>query len=320
MQNVPKVIEVDRAASASTAAATSKYTYDGNGYMASHTDWNRTLTTFVNDSRRQATTVNEAVGNSTGRTTTIIYHVVFRLPVQVVTPGLTTKFTYDSAGELLTKTLTDTTTTTVPYSTNGQTRTWTYTWSDFLEASVKSPRTDLASMTNFTYDASGALTGVSNALNQTFQITQHLPGGLPQTIVDPNGVTTNLTYDARQRLLTSTIITSTGPLTTKYSYDGAGNLLSVTHADGSSLTNTYDGAHRLTSVADALGNSVAITLDALGNRTQVSLLDSSSAQQRKRSGVFDALGRVLESIGGIIQFTTYGCSSNGNDAHASTDP
>ena len=43
----------------------------------------------------------------------------------------------------------------------------------------------------------------------------------------PNGVTTQLTYDARQRLLTRTVNTAAGPLTTSYTYDAAGNLLSV---------------------------------------------------------------------------------------------
>jgi hypothetical protein len=42
----------------------------------------------------------------------------------------------------------------------------------------------------------GALTVTTNALGQTTQITRHLPGGLPQIIVDANGVTTDLTYDS----------------------------------------------------------------------------------------------------------------------------
>ena len=75
-----------------------------------------------------------------------------------------------------------TTTTTVPYSTKGQIRTWTYTWSNFLLASSKGPRTDVSTITKFTYDSSGALTAVTNALNQVMQVTQHSPGGLPQNI------------------------------------------------------------------------------------------------------------------------------------------
>jgi YD repeat-containing protein len=296
LQGVPKVIEVDRAATSTTAAATSLYTYDSNGYMASHTDWNGNITTLANDSHGQPTTINEAVGTPQARTTSITYHSVFRLPAQIVAPGVTTNLNYDSAGELLTKSLTDTTTGTVPYSTNGQTRTWTFTWSNFLEASVKSPRTDLSSVTSFTYDASGALIGVKNAMNQTLQVTQHLPGGLPQTTVDPNGVTTNRTYDARQRLLSSAVTTAAGALTTTFTYDAAGSLLDTTQPDGSTLTSRYDAAHRLSGVSDTLGDSIVYTLDALGDRTEAALLDASSTQQLQRSGVYDVLGRVLESI------------------------
>ena len=319
LQGVPKVTEADRLASASVAAATRKFTYDSNGYTASQTDWNGSLTNFVNDSHGRPTTVNEAVGSPQTRTTTITYHATFHLPLKVVTPGLTTSFTYDNNGELLTKTLTDTTTTTVPYSTSAQTRTWTYTWSNSLLASIKTPRTDVNGLTRFTYDASGALTATTNALGQTTQITQHLPGGLPQTSVDANGVTTSLTYDPRLRLLSSTVATAAGPLATTYSYDAAGNRLSITLPDGSAVTNAYDAAHRLIGIADVFNQSVAYTLDAQGDRTQIKVADSSGVLQRTHSGKFDALGRVQQDIGGVGQTTSYVYDSNGN-ALTVTDP
>ena len=95
LQGVPKVIEIDRLATTTTHAATRKFTYDANGYMASSTDWNGNLTTYVNDTHGQPTTINEAVGTTVARTTTTTttYHPTFHLPVQIVTPGLMTKFT-----------------------------------------------------------------------------------------------------------------------------------------------------------------------------------------------------------------------------------
>src|SRR5262249_55058976 len=156
-----------------------KFTYDNNGYTASRTDWNGNITTFANDAHGQPTTIVQASGKPQSRTITISYHTVFHLPVRIAQQGLTTSFTYDANGELLTKTQTDTTTTTAPYSTAGQTRTSTFTWSNFLPVSSRTPR---GAVTTFTYDASGGLTGMTNALGQTYQIT-HLPGGLPQTIV-----------------------------------------------------------------------------------------------------------------------------------------
>src|SRR5262249_46286634 len=207
LQGVPKLTKIDRLATATTAAATQVFTYDDNGYLASQTDWNGHRTDYVNDSHGQPTSITEAAGIAQERMTTITHHPTLHLPTQIVTPGLATTFTYDSSGNLLTRTLTDTTTTTVPYVTNGTTRTWTYTWANFLLTSVTGPRVDTTQLTQFTYDSSGTLTSVTNALGQVTQITQHLPGGLPQTIIDPNGVTTEITYDERLRVLTRTVLT-----------------------------------------------------------------------------------------------------------------
>jgi len=338
LQGVPKVTEVDRLATANTGSAQSFYRYDSNGYTASLTDWNGNQTTYVNDVHGQPTTIDEAVGTAQARTTTIAYLSNYHLPSQIVAPELTTSFTYDSSGNPLTKTLTDTTTTVVthlparpirtrpeitgivdPYVTKGTTRTWTYTWANFLLASVKGPRTDVSALTSYTYDNTGALIKTTNALGQATQITQHLPGGLPQTIVDPNGVTTTLTYDERLRLLTSTVSTGAGPLTTTWSYDAAGNLVKTTLPDSSALTNTYDAAHRLTGITDLLGQSTNYTLDALGDRTQTKTANASAVVQLQHSRTFDALGRVLEDIGGVGQITSFTYDSNGN-ALTVTDP
>jgi RHS repeat-associated protein len=319
LQGVPKVTEIDRLATSTTMAAPRTFSYDGNGYAASQTDWNGNLTTYVNDIHGQPTTINEAVGTPQARTTAITYLPNFHLPASIITPGLTTAFTYDSAGELLTKTLADTTTTTVPYSSNGQTRTWTNTWSNFLLASTKGSRTDISELTSFTYDGSGALTKITNALGQATNITAHTGGGLPLTIVDPNKVATTLTYDARQRLLTSTLSTAAGALTTTYTYDAAGNLLSTRLPDGSALTNVYDTAHRLTNITDLFNQSITYTLDALGDKAQINTANASGAVTRRHSGNFDALGRTLQDIGGVGQTTSYAYDPNGN-ALSITDP
>ena len=312
LQGVPKAVEADRIAAAGISAATSTFTYDSNGYMASETDWNGNKTAFINDSRGEPIVINEAVGTALARSTAITYHPTFRLPVKIVTPGATVSLTYDSVGELLTATTTDTTTTTAPYATGGQTRTSTLTWANFLPASIQGPRTDVAQLTKFTYDPSGALTSITNALNQTVQITQHSPGGLPQTVVDANGVTTTYTYDARQRLVSVTRQTSAGALTNTLAYDAAGNLVSTAWPDASSFTNKFDAAHRLTGFTDSVGNSMAFTLDALGDRTQMAAVDGNGNTQFKRSGGYDALGRMLKIIGAANQTTTLAYDPDGN--------
>lgn len=312
LQNVPKVIEVDRQATATTAAATSTYTYDSNGYTASHTDWNGNVTTYVNDVHGQPTSITEAAGTPQARTMTVTYLSNFHLPSQLVIPGLTISYAYDSNGELLTRTLTDTTNNSLPYSTNGQSRTWRFTWSNFLLASAQTPRTDVTGLTKLAYDGTGALTSITNAMGQTVQVSKHLPGGLPETMVDPNGVMVNLSYDARQRLINSAMTTAAGVLTTSYSRDAVGNLTGVTLPDGSAVTASYDGAHRLTGIADLFNQQEQLTLDELGNVTKAAWVDANGVTQRTHASVFDSLGRMLQDTGGVNQTTSFGYDANGN--------
>jgi RHS repeat-associated protein len=313
LQNDWKTSSISRAATSTTAAATEIFAYDSNGYLSNKTDWNGNQTTYVNDSHGDPTTINEAVGSSVARTTTIAYDPTWvHLPDTVTTPGLTTAFTYDGNGNVLTKTLTDTTTQSTPYSTSGTTRVWQYTWQNSLLASVQSPRTDVVEKTTYSYDSTGALTGIKNPLNQQTTISNHTGGGLPLTVVDPNGVTANLTYDPRQHLLTSTVVTSAGNRSTTYGYDAAENLTSVTLPDGSGLTYAYDAAHRLTTITDLLGNKVSYTLDALGEHTATSVLNASSSVTRQHSNAFDALGRMLQDIGASNQTASFAYDAMGN--------
>ena len=200
----------------------------------------------------------------------------------------------------------------MPYSTNGSSRVWQYTWQNSLLATVQSPRTDVVEKTTYAYDSTGALTGITKPLNQQTTISSHTGGGLPQTIVDPNGVTTNLTYDPRQHLLTSTVVTSAGNRTTTYGYDAAENLTSITQPDGSSLTYAFDAAHRIAAITDSLGQKISYTLDALGDSTATNILSASSATTKQHSNTFDALGRMSSDIGASSQTSSFAYDAVGN--------
>jgi YD repeat-containing protein len=102
----PICTEIDRLATATTAAAVRKFTYDSNGYYASQTDWNGNLTTFVNDAHGQPVTITEASGTPLARTTTAVWDPTFHLPKQIIDGSRSFSFTYDANGNLLSKTLT----------------------------------------------------------------------------------------------------------------------------------------------------------------------------------------------------------------------
>jgi YD repeat-containing protein len=313
-QNKLKPSGVNELASASTPAANTAITYDGNGYVASETDENGNVTQYQNDYRGMVLSKTEAAGTAQQRVTTYTWLSNFHLPTQIVEPSRTTTFTYDANGNLLAKTQTDTTTTTVPYSTNGQTRSWSYTYT--ATGQVASMTDPLGNVTTSAYDASGTPVTITNALGQVTQITSHDASGRPLTVVDPNNVTKTLTYDLRGRL-TSVMIAGA---TTTIAYDAAGNVAQVTRPDGSLLAYTYDAAHRLIQVSDALGDQIDYTLDALGDRTQTKIYGPSSATLTKtQSAVFDDLGRMLQSIGAAGQTTQFAYDSDSN-VISITDP
>jgi RHS repeat-associated protein len=302
LQGVLKVIEIDRQATTTTAAATEMFTYDPNGYLASRTDWVGNLTTYVNDARGLPMTVTEAVGTSIARTTTTTWDAVFRVPDVVQTTGLKTTFTYDSLGNRTAR----------KDKAGSVVRKWTYDWNQTGQLmTVIGPRTDVKQKTSFRYGAFGALRSVTDAVGHKTLITLSTNGGLPLTVVDPNGVTTQFTYDGRQRLLTSALSTTAGMLTTQVTYDPAGNTTSVELPDGSYLNNAYDMAHRLTAIADPLTDMISYTLDALGDRTGTLVGKASGKATWQDSAMFDALGRMIMDVRGAGQTSHFSYDANG---------
>ena len=179
---------------------------------------------------------------------------------------------------MLTRTLTDTTTTTAPYSTSGQTRTWTYTWSNFLLASVKTPRTDVNGLTKFTYDFERRAHGDDECPRPDDPDHAASSGRLaadhrrPERRHDEpdlrSAAAIAVEHGHRPRPVRSRRATAT-------TRRGIGSASRCRMAPR--LTTVYDAAHRLTGVTDLLNQSVAYTLDAQGDRTQSNVADANGA-------------------------------------------
>ena len=104
--------------------------------------------------------------------------------------------------------------------------------------------------------------------------------------------------------------TATANVSTRYGYDGAGNLASMTDASGHATTYGFDEAGHMTGRTDALGATLAWTYDALGNRTT----------QRNRTDpiptysvtwTHDPAGRILTRTADSVT-TTYTYDLNGS--------
>jgi RHS repeat-associated protein len=308
LQGVPKIVQISRAATSTTPAATRSFAYDGNGYLASQTDWNGNTTSYVNNTHGLPTAVSEVAGTSVARTVTVAYDPTWvHLPDTVTTSGETISYTYDPLGELLSQKLADTTTTSSPYSTNGQTRTWTFTYANSLLATAKTPN---GQTTSYTY-TNGSLTKITNPLNQSITVTSHTTGGYPETIVDANGVTDTVSYDAQMRPIRSVLNTAGGQLTTTYNWWFAGFMSSFIRPDGTVWNMIPDAAMRLSNGGDG-ANVYKLTLDKLGDRTSIGFYDPNNNLSWQHSATFDALGRMLTDVAGAGQTTTYTYDNNAN--------
>lgn len=329
---------------AGCGASANTLTYDGNGNVASRTDFNGVQTNYTYDLTRNLETKRvEAVGKPEARTITTQWHAYWNQPLKITEPKKRTTWMYNGDGGVYCAP----TTAAVPSiagggqpigvvcskaeqattdangsqglsaTVTGAARIWKWTYNQYGQIlTADGPRTDVSDITSYTYyDAAdpnmgkrGNLATITNALGHVSQITAYDLNGSPLTIIDPNGVTTTLTYDLRQRLTSRTV----GGETTTYTYDGVGQLMQVILPDSSALTYTYDPAHRLTAISDALGNRITYTLDAMGNRTKEEVKDPAGNLARTRSRIYDPLSRLAQDIGAQGQATHYEYDANGN--------
>ena len=181
-----------------------------------------------------------------------------------------------------------------------------------LVETIDGPRIDVSDVTTYGYDAQGNRTLIRDALGHETQITAHDAAGRPLTLIDPNGLTTQLNYDPRGRLIGQAVSDGTITHNTSYTYDPVGNLTGVTLPDGSTLVYVHDAANRLIGLRDELDNRIDYTLDAMGNRVNEQVSDTNSILFRTSQRAYDELGRLIQLLDAENQTTAYAYDANGN--------
>jgi RHS repeat-associated protein len=260
---------------------TSTTAYDNLGRVISKTDQAGKVTAYGYDAPGRLTTVTQdavqgglnlvttygydQVGNrvsqtdANNHTTTYQYDSLERRVGRTLPAGQSESYVYDAAGNLKSKT-----------DFNGKTTTYAYDTSNRLLSKTPDPSFNANPIT-FTY----------------------FPNGLRQTMGDPSGSTT-YAYDTRNRLTSK--VTPFGTLL--YTYDAAGDLLTLksSNSGGASDTYTYDQLNRLSTVTDAFG-ATTYSYDSVGNLQNFSY----------PNGVTHAY-----SYDGLNRLTQVGSSKNSN--------
>ena len=251
--------------------------------------------------------------------------------------GNVTKYTYDTAGHLLTTTKTrvingqtQTLTTTNTVDANGNVLTTTDALGN-VTASTWTPQKQLATQvdelnrtTSYSYDPTGRPTSTVYP-DGTSESTGYDANGNAVSETDRGGRTTKTTYDALNRptvvtnpdgTTTSTQYDGSGQITSttdelghvaSYKYDSAGRKTQITDPNGNVTTYAYDVAGRLTGTTDALSHSTSYVYDSASRKTGSTWPDGSKSQY-----TYDAAGREASDIDPLGRTTSYGYDANGH--------
>ncbi|PWG15419.1 hypothetical protein DF268_01010 [Streptomyces sp. V2] len=257
-----------------TPRGSTSYTFDARGLLTK---------VDYSDTTPDVTLIYDAAGRLTSRANAKLSEDFVHDAVGNLTKTRGFAYTYDAAGQLLTRKYADGSTIGYAYDNDGRTSsmtadgaTTTYTWdaADHLTRSTL-PNTETEDRA---YDRAGRLTAVTSAKSGTTVTKTALTlsaAGLP-TRVDTTRANVaaggyDLTYDAAGRLTSGCfpqpwVTGCAATRTTSYTYDKVGNRLTSTL--GTTATNySYDAADQLTSTTSGT-TTTAYTYDGEGNQTK----------------------------------------------------
>jgi RHS repeat-associated protein len=269
----------------------------------------RAVTERTYNSLGNLVTSTEAKGTPQQRTTVFGYDVENRVIAitrpSVVNPGQArlTNLEYDPSGNIGKETETGFLGDGTPFA---YATTYAYDTEGRL-IRVDGPRTDVEDVTTLTYQGA-VLTSVTRPLSLTTTYSNHTATGKPQTVTDPNGVSTTYTYDSLGRVRTATV----SGHTTSFTYTTTGNVETVTFPKLNTMHYSYDGLDHLAFVENGLGHKAVYTCDSRGNRLTEELRDSSGTVHWSRQYGYDALGRLARILNPDGTFQELGYDSRWN--------
>ncbi len=267
------------------------YQYDLRGNIIQQDDRGQ-VTEYQYDAFDQITSLTDA----TGATTSYQYNAAHHLMAMTDPIGRTTRYAYDVLNQLETMT-----------SPGGLVTTYT------TLVDIGNTRTDYQTFLPngreilWRYDALNRIRNVvirENATEQDFAINYN-PAGLPSEIRSSfTGRTLLLRYNAAGWLTETTI----AGFTTRYDYDLAGNIITITTPENHVLTIHYDVLGNVNRVDNADGTTnLSLVYDAEGN-----LLAKTDAAGLITEYLYDALNQLTTSTDAAGNETRFSYDVRGN--------
>ncbi len=296
-------------------------TYDpmGSGAVTQLTGFDGVATSREVDTQGRVS--QEIHGDGTAMATTTFYgwHGDTRLPASVTEQTWTngflenrqTTFTYDTQNRLISKTVA---------AFNGEpSRSWAWTYNS--KGQVLTASDPISGTTTFSYDPiSGNLLTTTNALGHVTSYGQYTANGKPGKVTNPNGLETEFTYDARDRI---TQVRRGKPSlhweTMTIDYTDYGSPEKVTYPDGTWVEYAYDSAHRLVEIKDQRGR-MELTLNNDGDVTQKEVYDLNDVRIGKETTQYDQYRRLQTTVDGNNAYSNVVYSGLSEQVSYKTDP
>ncbi|WP_205623728.1 RHS repeat-associated core domain-containing protein [Desulfogranum japonicum] len=320
------------------------YEYDAVGNMTSMTGPNRadTKTRMVYDDLNRLIRKRDHVGHVTqyeydingrinkridanGNATTYSYDAVGRLVSVVDGEGNETTATYDRNGNLSTVTDPNGNTTTYQYDAlnrvvlmeNPEGHQWEYNYyrNGLINRSTFPDGTSIKR----DYDNLNRLKEVlyKDAANVTVEtiLYDYDENGNRISMSDSSGTTT-YTYDELNRL--ATIVDSFGQQV-RYTYDGVGNITSVTYPGNKVVSYTYDEGERMHTVTDWLSGVTTYDYNGAGAINSIIHRNGTKTELKYLESGFLKSYKNLHADGSVISSHTFTRDNNGNPIEVDTE-
>jgi YD repeat-containing protein len=138
----------------------------------------------------------------------------------------------------------------------------------------------------------GDLQSITTAAGDVTQFTAYNRHGQVLQRIAPDGSVTSNTYDAMQRLLSTTLDGEE----VRFAYDPVGQLTRISDDDGGWVGFSFDDAHRRTAAFNHVGHRIDYRLDAAGHLIGQTVSDPDGALTRQLARSIDLLGRVQQQV------------------------
>ncbi|GEM_PF-2010685 len=266
-----------------------KYSYDNQGNLLSVTDPNNNVTKYTYDANFKLINIIDRNNNSVLTNT---YTDEAKIVTQKNAANITSAQTYDPAVRKVTV-------------TDDQSPTRTNIANYDVKGRLLEQKDTVGSSVKFTYGPEMPPLTITNKNGNKITNTYDANANLT-SVTYPDGKIVTYTYDTKNRLTKISDPRYTTTKTTSYSYSTANTLSSVNEA-GRTTNFTYDGFGELLTLTDPLSRKTSWTKDSMGNK-----LTETDPSSNVTKYDYDVIGRLLKLTDADLKATSYTYDGNGN--------